>query len=340
MMYEKPPYTITDKMVNLVAAISALLSMISPNVNMRLRKDRNIRSVHSSLAIENNTLSLEQVTDVINGRRVVGSPSEILEVKNAFAAYSQIELFDPFDVSDFLKAHKLVMNELADTAGKFRSHGVGIYDGNKLVHAAPKADFVHRHIDNLFGWAKNSDAHPLIKSSVVHYEIEFIHPFMDGNGRMGRLWQTVILSKWESLFLSLPTETVIFERQREYYAALGSSDKTGNSTAFIEFMLTAIADVFAIQEKHQDKHGDKHKDKRQDDPGGVQITVMRMLEGKSLSRKEIFAAIGMNGDSRSFKRNIEPLLSGGYVEMTVPDKPNSRLQKYRLTGKGIAEIRR
>ena len=334
MMFEKPPYTITDKIVNLIADISALLPTISSNVSMRLRKDRNIRSVHSSLAIENNTLSLEQVTDVINGRRVVGSPTEILEVKNAFAAYSQIENFDPFNIEDFLQAHRLMMGELMENTGKFRTESVGIYDGDKLVHAAPKAELVHGHIENLLGWAKSSEVHPLIKSSVVHYELEFIHPFMDGNGRMGRLWQTAILAKWDAQFLSLPVETVIFERQGEYYAALGKSDRAGNSTEFIEFMLTAIADVLALQEKHQVEHQVEH----QVDLSDTQLAVLEALADKSLSRKEIFAAIGMSSDSRSFKRNMEPLLSAGLMEMTLPDKPNSRLQKYRLTEKGRAVI--
>jgi Fic family protein len=227
------------------------------------------------------------------------------------------------------------MRELVDGAGKFRSQGVGIYDGDRLVHAAPKAEFVHGHIENLFGWAKESDIHPLIKSAVVHYEIEFIHPFMDGNGRMGRLWQTVILSKWDPLFLSLPTETVIFERQHEYYNALGLSDKVGNSTVFVEFMLTAIADMLAIQEKHKVEHIDKHKVEPLSE---TMMLVLKSLEHASLSRKEIFAAIGMNSDHRAFKRNIEPLITEGYIEMTVPDKPNSKLQKYRLTGKGIKMI--
>jgi Fic family protein len=338
-MFEKPPYEITDKIVNLIADASDLLPTISPNMSMRLRKDRNIRSVHSSLAIENNTMSLKQVTDVINGRRVVGSPSEILEVKNAFAAYSQTESCSPFAISDFLKAHKLMMKELADGAGKFRSRGVGVYDGDKLIHAAPKAEFVHGHIENLFGWAKESDAHPLIKSSVVHYEIEFIHPFMDGNGRMGRLWQTVILSKWDSLFLALPIETVVFERQRGYYDALASSDKAGDSTVFIEFMLTAIVDTLVIQGKHEDKHEDKHQDGCRADLSEIGLSVLKALERTSLSRKEIFTAIGMKGDTRAFKRNIEPLLTNGCIEMTVPDKPNSKLQKYRLTDKGKTMIR-
>jgi len=252
-MIKKPPYVITDTIVNLIADISAMLPVLHPNVSMKLRKDRNIRSIHSSLAIENNSLSLEQVSDIINGQRVIGSPSEIREVKNAFAAYSQIETFQPFSIADFCKAHKLMMNDLVKNPGEFRHQGVGVYAGNMLIHAAPKAEFVQGHMNNLFDWAKDSEVHPLIKSSVVHYEIEFIHPFMDGNGRMGRLWQTVVLSNWDPLFLSLPTETNIFKRQHDYYAVLAASDKEGSSTAFIEFMLSAIADVLALQEKHQDE---------------------------------------------------------------------------------------
>ncbi|GHT95388.1 Fic family protein [Betaproteobacteria bacterium] len=269
-------------------------------------------------------MSLEQVTDVINGRRVVGSPSEILEVKNAFAAYSQLEHFKPYAIADFLKAHKRMMQSLVEEAGKFRSKGVGIYDGSKLIHAAPQAKFVRGHIENLFAWAKESDVHPLIKSAVVHYEIEFIHPFMEGNGRMGRLWQTILLSKWDALFASLPTETVILERQHDYYAALGASDQSGKSTVFIEFMLTAIADVLALQEKHKDKD-----EKSPLSESG--LAVLSALAHTSLSRKELFAAIGMNPDFRAFKRNIAPLINAGYLEMTISDKPSSKLQKYRLT---------
>lgn len=250
-MFTKPPYVITDKMVNLVADISALLPLIAPQMGMRLRKNRNIHSVHSSLAIEDNTLSLQKVTDIINGRRVVGSPTEILEVKNAFAAYAQMESFEPFNVTDFLRAHKLMMGGLVENAGRFRTRGVGIYDGDRLIHAAPQAKLVHGHMENLLGWAGSAKVHPLIKSSVVHYEIEFIHPFMDGNGRMGRLWQTVMLSKWEPLFLGLPLETVIFARQRAYYNALHRSDQAGDSSVFIEFMLTAIADILAQQERRR-----------------------------------------------------------------------------------------
>jgi Fic family protein len=335
-MFEKPQYKITDNTSKLITDISALLPTISSNVSMRFREDSNIRSVHSSLAIEHNTLSLEQMTDVINGRRVVGSLSEILEVRNAFAAYLQIESFDPFSVPDFLRAHKLMMKELVGDAGRFRCQDVRIYGGGKLFSAAPKAGFVRGHIENLFAWARESDAHPLIKSSVVHYEIESIHPFMDGNTRIGLLWQTVILSKWDSRFLSLPIETVVLGRQQDYYAALALPDKTDSLAMFTEFMLTAIADMIAIQKKHKDEHIDKRQVEQLSD---TMLSILKALEHASLSRKGIFAAIGMSSDHRAFKRNIEPLLIGGYIEMTIPAKPNSKLQKYRLTARGEAAIR-
>jgi Fic family protein len=239
---KKPPYEITNRIVNLVADISAMLPVLLPKVSMQLRKECNVRSIYSSLAIENNSLSLEQVSDIVNGRRVIGPPSEIQEVKNAYNAYSQIETFQPYSVVDFCKAHKLMMKDLVASPGEFRHQGVGVYAGNVLIHAAPKAEFVNGHMKNLFDWAKSSDVHPLIKSSVVHYEIEFIHPFLDGNGRMGRLWQTVILSNWDSLFLSLPTETIVFKKQHDYYAVLAESDKEGSSTTFIEFMLSVIVE--------------------------------------------------------------------------------------------------
>ena len=334
-MSEKPPYVITDKIVNLVANISAMIPFIAPNINVHLRKDRNIRSVYSSLAIENNTLSLEQVSDVIHGKRVIGSPSEIQEVKNAFKAYSHIERFQPFSISDFCKAHYLMMNDLMDNAGVFRNKGVGIYDGDTLIHAAPKAEFVRKHIEHLFNWAKSSEVHPLVKSSVVHYEIEFIHPFMDGNGRMGRLWQTVLLSNWESLFLSIPIETIIYERQQEYYSVLRKSDIAGNSTIFIEFILTAVADVLSLQKKHQHEPIDKHQvEEYLPDCKKEMIQILDALRNKPLSRKDIFSFIGKSGDSRAFKRYIQPLIMKGLIEMTIPDKPNSKLQKYRLTSKG------
>jgi Fic family protein len=199
-----------------------------------------LRSIQSSLAIENNTLTLGQVTDIIEGKRVLGLPHEIQEVKNAYQAYEHLLEYNPYNVKDFLKAHQLMTAELIKDAGHFRSQGVGVFDGTKLIHAGAGYQFVPQLVSDLFAWAKKTDIHPLVKSSVVHFEIEFIHPFIDGNGRIGRLWQTLILSKWNELFAWLPVETVVYENQQGYYDALAMAQRTADSEAFIEFMLNVV----------------------------------------------------------------------------------------------------
>ena len=210
-----PPYNITNAIVNLIAKISEqVVSIASTNevsISPHLRKNNQIRTIHSSLAIENNSLSLEQVADVINGAYVLGTPNEIKEVQNAYEAYNLLSSLDPLSINDLLKAHKTMMLGLTKEIGILRSGGVGIFAGENLVHMAPPATRIPQLIDALFDWLKNSDVHPLIKSCVFHYEFEFIHPFADGNGRIGRLWQTLILSHWKSLFSWLPIETLIYK---------------------------------------------------------------------------------------------------------------------------------
>jgi Fic family protein len=239
-----PTYTISTKAIDLVALIAEKLGEIRGsgeyNRNLRLRKINRLRSIQSSLAIENNTLSLGQVTDIIEGKRVLGLPHEIQEVKNAYQAYEHLLEYDPYKVKDFLKAHQFMTTDLVKDAGHFRSQGVGVFSGKQLIHAGANYQFVPQLITDLFAWAKKTDIHPLIKSSIAHFEIELIHPFMDGNGRIGRLWQTLILSKWNELFAWLPVETVVYENQQGYYDALAKSEKTANSEIFIEFMLNAI----------------------------------------------------------------------------------------------------
>ena len=239
-----PTYTITTKTIDLVAQIAEKLGEIRGSGeysrNLRLRKINRLRSIQSSLAIENNTLTLGQVTDIIEGKRVLGLPHEIQEVKNAYQAYEHLLEYDPYKVADFLKAHQLMTTQLVADAGHFRSQGVGVFEGSKLIHAGASYQFVPQLVTDLFLWAKKTDTHPLIKSAIVHFEIEFIHPFIDGNGRIGRLWQTLILSKWNELFAWLPVETVVYENQQGYYDALATSQKSGDSESFIEFMLNAI----------------------------------------------------------------------------------------------------
>lgn len=243
MSYE-PPFKITSQIIDLISQISEAVGEINSLENsprhLELRKENRIKTIHSSLAIENNSLSLEQITAIIEGKRVLGSPNEIQEVKNALQAYELLLTLNPYEEKDLLKAHKLMMADLVERNGKYRKDGVGIFDGNQVVHLAPPADRVPFLMSDLFEWLKNSDVHPLIKSCVFHYEFEFIHPFQDGNGRMGRLWQTVILKEWKSVFAWLPIETLIKENQVEYYNALNSSDSDANSTNFTVFMLQTI----------------------------------------------------------------------------------------------------
>lgn len=225
----KPPFHMTNRITNLVAEISEQIGRIKVlshgNLNPHLRKENRIRTIHSSLAIEHNSLSLEQVTAIVDGRHILGNPNEIREVKNAYDAYEMMLSLDSYSVKDLLKAHRMMMDGLIPENGKFRSGGVGVFDGGVVVHMAPPARLVPGEIDDLFAWYRLSEIHPLIRSAIFHYEFEFIHPFADGNGRMGRMWHSMLLGKWNELFFWLPIEGLIRSRQQEYYEALGKSDK-------------------------------------------------------------------------------------------------------------------
>ena len=242
-----PPFRITDGITNLIYEIGVLLTRLSidPTLSLtpKLRKETRIRTIYSSLAIEQNTLSLDQVTDVIEGRLVLGPPDDIQEVKNALEAYRQIENFDPYSIDDLKTAHRLMMQGLIDEAGTFRSGNVGVFSDGQLIHKGAPPELVEQLVTQLLDWVKRSAAHPLIKSCVFHYEFECIHPFMDGNGRIGRLWQTVILQKWEPILAWLPVETLIHERQGEYYAALNESNRHNDGTVFVTFMLQLISET-------------------------------------------------------------------------------------------------
>ena len=243
----QPPFHMTDKITNLTAAICELLGQIKilsrGNLAPHLRKENRIRTIHSSLSIEHNSLTLEQVTAIIDGRRILGNPVEIREVKNAYTAYEMMLTLDPYSVDDLLKAYKAMMNELISENGRFRSGGVGVFNGKVLVHMAPPANMVPGQIQDLFTWYKTAEIHPLIRSSIFHYEFEFIHPFADGNGRMGRMWHSLLLGRWNEIFYWLPVEDLIRLRQDEYYNALGKSDTDADSCAFVEFLLQVIMDT-------------------------------------------------------------------------------------------------
>ena len=239
----KPPFTLTNTMLHQVIEISRVLGILEFSVksDLKLRKENRIKSIHSSLAIENNSLTEKQVTDIIDGKRVLGDPKEIREVKNAYDAYEEILTLDPYRQKDFLKAHRLLTAGIVNEAGKYRSRDIGIFDeiGN-VVHMGARPQYLQALMDDLFAWGKNDNTPELIKSCVFHYEIETIHPFADGNGRMGRLWQTVILSNWNPIFAWIPIETLIYENQRDYYKVLEQVDQETNSNRFIEFMLAII----------------------------------------------------------------------------------------------------
>lgn len=239
----KPPFTLTNTMLHQVIEISRVLGILEFSVksDLKLRKENRIKSIHSSLAIENNSLTEKQVTDIIDGKRVLGDPKEIREVKNAYDAYEEILTLDPYRQKDFLKAHRLLTAGIVNEAGKYRSRDIGIFDeiGN-VVHMGARPQYLQALMDDLFAWGKNDNTPELIKSCVFHYEIETIHPFADGNGRMGRLWQTVVLANWNPIFAWIPIETLIYENQRDYYKVLEQVDQETNSNRFIEFMLAII----------------------------------------------------------------------------------------------------
>lgn len=260
-----PPFTVTDEMTSLVIEIAETLGRMSVNdkdiPTPTLRKENRIKTIHSSLAIENNSLSLEQITAIIEGKRVLGPPNEILEVMNANEAYNILFELNPYKEEDLLKAHRLMMTDLVKENGIYRSDGVGVFDGQKCIHMAPPAIRIPYLMKELLSWVKKTKVHPLISSCVFHYEFEFIHPFADGNGRMGRMWQTLLLMQWKPIFAWIPVETIVKKHQQEYYSSIAQSDKAGNSTIFITFMLKCILDSLQEIEKSNQKNNQKSNQK-------------------------------------------------------------------------------
>ena len=320
-----PPYEITDEMLELISEIMENLGKLS-GVNEleklpRLRRVSRIKSIHSSLAIENNTLSIEQVTDVINGKRVLAPQKDIEEVHNAFNAYEKLSEINPYSIDDLLKIHGIMMNGLVKEAGRLRSGQVGVYNQDgKVVHLAPPADFVSQQLGQLFDWVKNSNANMLIKSSVFHYEFEFIHPFNDGNGRTGRLWQTALLASWKPIFAWIPIESIIKDNQEDYYNAITLSTSQGKSNILIEFMLDvinkAIKDIITDTRNHYNHINN-------------QITeLMKVIESYPQSATELMLKLNLKSRLGFRKNYLQPALDAGLIGMTEPDKPTSKNQKY------------
>ena len=330
----QPPFIVTPLMLRIIADISETVGRISAQtdsaLDLRLRRINRIRTIQGSLAVEGNTLSEEQITALLDGKHVIAPPREIQEARNAILAYDHLEQWSPTDETDLLRAHGTLMAGLIDDAGRYRQSGVGVMGGKSLVHIAPPASRVPHLMGDLFHWLRKDDHHPLIASSVFHYEFEFIHPFVDGNGRTGRLWQSLILSRWNPLFLRIPVESLVYAHQQEYYAALQQSTQQGAVTPFLEFMLTMIRDAII---------GSTQQVVQQVTPQVKKLLHALANAGQEgLSRKELQETSGLRDRNSFTARWLAPALDAGFIEMTIPDKPNSRMQRYKLTasGKGMA----
>lgn len=330
-MSYQPPFTLSAKTLNLIASISEKLGRLSALDEqaqaLRLRRVNQIRTIQGSLAIEGNTLSVEQITAVLDGKPVIAPPKEVQEVKNALAVYEKFDDWHLLNEQDMLKAHRVLMLGLVEQLGMYRSGGVGVMSGKEVVHMAPPANQVPRLIGNLFNWLQQTDHHPLIASAVFHYEFEFIHPFADGNGRMGRLWQSLILAKWNPLFANLPIESLVYAHQADYYQAIGESTEQTDCAPFIEFMLTVIDTTLTEQLNTTPQVTP------QVTPQAV-IDVLQKHPGlvtfcqKPRSRVELQAFCNLKDREHFRKTVLKPLLEAGWLIQTLPDKPNSPKQKY------------
>jgi Fic family protein len=323
-----PPFTITPAILAQVAAIGEQVGrlevQIPPERQVLLRRGNRLRTIHGSLAIEGNTLSLDQVTAVVAGMRVLGTTREVQEVRGAVAAYERLGTWDPTKRQDLLDAHAVLMAGLVDRPGTFRTTAAGVQRGTEVVHVAPPAQRVPGLINGLLAWLRTTPDHPLIAACVWHYEFEFIHPFVDGNGRLGRLWQTLILSHWKPVLALVPVESLIRDHQAGYYAALNAANQAGASTPFIAFMLQVIHDALATTVGTP-------QDSPQVSPQVARL--MTVLRG-DMDRATLQAALGLS-DRKSFAlRYLKPALAAGLIAHTLPDAPNSRWQGYRLTDAG------
>lgn len=325
-MYE-PPFTITNRIVSYVASISEKIGRITLLSDMEakphLRKNNRIKSIHSSLKIEANSLSLNQVRDVINGKLVLGEQKEIQEVKNAYDAYEKILELDPYSIDDLKKFHGIMTRCIVEESGDFRRGEEGVFNGEQCIFMAPPAQYVPQLMNELFGWMREAQTkvHPLVLSSVFHYEFVFIHPFSDGNGRMARLWHTAILSKWKPIFEYIPIESQVEKFQEDYYDAIARCHVEGESTFFIEFMLSQI-------DKILDELSVQISDDYQQIPESVQKLLAVMEYDISYTGNALMEKLGLKS-REGFRRNyLRPAMEMHLIHMTIPDKPNSRNQKY------------
>ena len=324
-----PPFKITNEILNFIYEIGELVGKISAEKefekNLTLRRENRIKTIYSSLAIEQNTLTLEQVTDVINGKRVLAPPKDIKEVQNAYEIYERIDELDENSVKDLLLAHKIMTSELIKESGIFRSKNAGVYQGDKLIHMGTLPEYIPELINNLFLWLKNSKEHPLIKAAVFHYEFEFIHPFQDGNGRIGRLWHSLILSKWKKIFAWLPIESLIQKYQKEYYISINNSNRDGESTEFILFMLKIIKETLIelIEiEKVTDKVTDKMTDKNRE---RIKLVIKYLSQNNSINNKEIQNLLNIS--EATAKRFLNKLVKENILEAVGEYKARKYIKK-------------
>ncbi|MCD8326249.1 MAG: Fic family protein [Lachnospiraceae bacterium] len=326
----EPPFTITNKMLSCVASVSEKIGRItavgSLDSKPHLRKNNRIRSIHSSLKIEANSLTFGQVRDVINGKTVLGEQKEIQEVKNAYAAYELLDEINPWSIEDLKRFHGIMTKYVVEESGIFRRGEEGVFHGDECIFMAPPARMVPQLMEDLFGWMEESQnrIHPLILSCVFHYEFVFIHPFADGNGRVARLWQTAILSKWKPVFAYIPLESQIERFQEEYYAAIARCHVEGKSNTFIEFMLSQIDGILDDVAAQMDEEGAQLSEY-------VRKLLGVMEYGVPYTGKTLMDRLGLKS-RETFRRNyLHPAMEQGLVRMTIPDKPQSRNQRYVKT---------
>lgn len=323
----KPPFTITNQILSLVASISEKVGQMTllaeQEQKPHLRKNNRIRSIHSSLKIEANSLSLSQVRDVIDGKLVLGEQREIQEVKNAYAAYERISEIDPYSIQDIKRFHGIMTKYTVEESGDFRRGEEGVFRGDECIFMAPPARFVPGLMEQLFDWMRKEryHIHPLILSSVFHYEFVFIHPFSDGNGRMARLWHTAILSKWKAMFEFIPIESQIEKFQDEYYAAIARCHSAGESTFFIEFMLTQIDRILNELSPQILKNGEQPSQY-------VEKLLAVMEENVPYTGSALMEKLNLKS-KESFRKNyLHPAMARGLIQRTIPEKPNSKNQRY------------
>lgn len=321
-MRYQPPFVASARIVSLVADIAESVGRLDARAmgGVRLRRVDRMRTIQGTLAIEGNSLGQEQVTAILEGKRVLADPREVLEVKNAAAAYEALGRHDPRKCDDLLRAHALMMRGLIDDAGAFRKGAAGVMRGGDVVHVAPPANRVPALVKDLLEWLATTEDHPLIASSVFHYEFEFIHPFADGNGRIGRLWQTLVLSRWNPVFATVPVENMVYRRQADYYEAINGSNAAGNATPFLEFMLQAIKDTVRAAGDGSEKSAGKSSEKivtlLRADPT---MTIAALAEALSLSTRAVEKALKKLQEAGRIQR-IGPAKGGRW---DVPESPDA-----------------